>query len=78
MSEREKPEQILGAENLEETQKVISQQDGIYCFCLSNFNSEIRWYIHFYSKKGIIIEVSQFFKIQINTFSFYIIINIIQ
>ena len=29
MSEREKPEQIPGEENLEETQKVISQQDGI-------------------------------------------------
>jgi hypothetical protein len=29
MSEREKPEQIQGEENLEETQKVISQQDGI-------------------------------------------------
>ena len=29
MSEREKPEQIPGEENLEETQKVISEQDGI-------------------------------------------------
>ena len=29
MSEREKTEQIPGEENLEETQKVISQQDGI-------------------------------------------------
>jgi hypothetical protein len=29
MSEREKPEKIPGEENLEETQKVISQQDGI-------------------------------------------------
>ena len=29
MSERENPEQIPGEENLEETQKVISEQDGI-------------------------------------------------
>jgi len=29
MSERENPEQIPGEENLKETQKVISEQDGI-------------------------------------------------
>ena len=71
MSERENPEQIPGEENLEETQKVISEQDGIPGERKAvNIEDYKRVAALGHPKKGKIIDVLQyFFNIDKYTFS---------
>jgi hypothetical protein len=71
MSERENPEQIPGEENLEETHKVISEQDGIPGERKAvNIEDYKRVAALGHPKKGKIIDVLQyFFNIDKYTFS---------